>query len=286
MKELQEELIGIIALIPIINEKNELEIEKKKALEIIIKLEKHINDQIEHGNIKMTALGYVAKSYNPAIDEENKKALEELKTAIRKAGGKISTIRFSTKLPFYAVFPTAALSFCSALCFIGKSISGGDVRIAGYLSIFALLACIGLGIIIKKSGVVQEERLRRIEALYNTQREEESEKIVALYVNSSSLIAGCLLVPSMFTALLSSVSFAVVLSKDIAGGNTQAALYSFMFGSLIFILGITASFVVLLDAMENIIQPNIAQLGTQEEQDLLISQVFPQTVQNSQGVAR
>lgn len=111
--------------------------------------------------------------------------------------------------------------------------------------------------------------MRRIEALDNTQREEESSKIVELCVSSSHCAAACLVMPSTFSALLSLVSFAVILGQDIAGKDTQAALYSCMFGSLIFILGITASLIILFDVMGSIIaQPNLAQFGTQEEQRL------------------
>jgi len=93
MKELQEELVGKIALIPTENDRASV----KRALEIVNEVKDHINDTIVFGDQWFTALDYViiadSQGSNPKISERPRignRALKELEDAIRNIGGRTS----------------------------------------------------------------------------------------------------------------------------------------------------------------------------------------------------
>uniref|UniRef100_A0AAU7YLI9 Uncharacterized protein n=1 Tax=Wolbachia endosymbiont of Oeneis ivallda TaxID=3171168 RepID=A0AAU7YLI9_9RICK len=93
IKELQEELVGKIALIPTENDKVSVE----RALEIVDEVKDHINDTIVFGDQRLTALDYViiadSQGSNPKISERPRignRALKELEDAIRNIGGRTS----------------------------------------------------------------------------------------------------------------------------------------------------------------------------------------------------
>ncbi|WP_265030473.1 hypothetical protein [Wolbachia endosymbiont (group B) of Athalia cordata] len=93
IKELQEELVGKIALIPTENDKVSVE----RALKIVDEVKDHINDTIVFGDQRLTALDYViiadSQGSNPKISERPRignRALKELEDAIRNIGGRTS----------------------------------------------------------------------------------------------------------------------------------------------------------------------------------------------------
>ncbi|WP_353280161.1 hypothetical protein [Wolbachia endosymbiont (group B) of Silvanus unidentatus] len=93
IKELQEELVGKVALIPTENDRASV----KRALEIVNEVKDHINDIIVFGDQRLTALDYViiadSQGSNPKISERPRignRALKELEDAIRNIGGKTS----------------------------------------------------------------------------------------------------------------------------------------------------------------------------------------------------
>ncbi|WP_250120373.1 MULTISPECIES: hypothetical protein [Wolbachia] len=90
LKNLQQELLGIIFLILApINAEEEKDM-KERALKIIDELKDHINDDIEMSDLRMTILDYIILCDSQDNVRLNNRSLLDLEDAVKSIGGKTS----------------------------------------------------------------------------------------------------------------------------------------------------------------------------------------------------
>ncbi|MFT4327024.1 MAG: hypothetical protein AB3P07_00005 [Wolbachia pipientis] len=90
LKNLQQELLGIIFLIPVPDSAEEEKDMKDRALKIIDELKDHINDDIEMNNLKMSILDLIIFCDSQDNVRLNNRSLLDLEDAVKSIGGKIS----------------------------------------------------------------------------------------------------------------------------------------------------------------------------------------------------
>ncbi|WP_341812463.1 hypothetical protein [Wolbachia endosymbiont (group A) of Conops quadrifasciatus] len=87
IRELQKELLEEISSLVIEDNDNSIETRQKRALEIIKKLEGHINDDIEiNGNLRITVLDCIVRCDSQNNIRLNNKSLVNLENAIKNIG--------------------------------------------------------------------------------------------------------------------------------------------------------------------------------------------------------
>lgn len=90
LKDLQQELLGMVFLIVAPASEEEERCMKNRALKIIRELKDHINDDIEMNNLRMTILDCIVFCDSQDNVRLNNKSLLDLEDAVKSIGGKTS----------------------------------------------------------------------------------------------------------------------------------------------------------------------------------------------------